>query len=245
MTDDSMLRTEKNGIHLLEFSLFRPYPRLKHGIVLHRDLGINPDEKPSEEILSHKKRLTETFDLPEPLYARQLHGTDIISVGSGTEGPFFCDGFITQEKNKTLCIKHADCQAALFYDPVVEAIAAVHCGWRGNVQNIYKKTIDGMRTCYGTLPENLLVGISPSLGPDAAEFRNYREMFPESFFPYRIGSRHFDLWAVSRMQLLECGVREKNIEIAGICTYESKDFFSYRRTKGKERNLTFCLLEAR
>ncbi len=115
-------------------------------------------------------------------------------------------------------IRHADCQATIFYDPEHNAIANVHCGWRGNVQNIYRATAFEMRKTFSSKPENILVGISPSLGPEKSEFINYRKEFPESFLPYEIKPTYFDLWAISRMQLEASGILPHHIEVASICT---------------------------
>ena len=127
-------------------------------------------------------------------------------------------------------IKHADCQAAIFYDPEHRAIANVHCGWRGNVQNIYRETVREMRRHFASRPENILVAISPSLGPEKAEFINFKKELPEAFLPYQVKPTYFDLWAISRMQLESEGILSHHIQIASICTYSHpEDYFSFRR----------------
>ncbi|MFO7628638.1 MAG: cytochrome c biogenesis protein ResB [Prochlorococcaceae cyanobacterium] len=59
--------------------------------------------------------------------------------------------------------------------------AAVHCGWRGSVQNILPQVIKVMAENYATAPADLLAVISPSLGPCCAEFVNYRRELPPAF----------------------------------------------------------------
>ena len=140
-------------------------------------------------------------------------------------------------------MKHADCQAAIFYDPVHHALANVHSGWRGNVKNIYQTTILKMASVFGTKPQDLLVGISPSLGPQHAEFKNYKVEFPEHFWSFQVCPEYFDLWAIARHQLEEAGVLPYHIEIAGICTYANKeDCYSYRRDKVTGRHATLAML---
>ena len=51
----------------------------------------------------------------------------------------------------------------LLTDPVEQAIANVHAGWKGNVKNIYEKTVQFMQQCYGSSPKNIHVCIAPSL----------------------------------------------------------------------------------
>jgi len=110
------------------------------------------------------------------------------------------------------------------------------------VQNIYAKTIQKL-TELGSKPKDLLVCISPSLGPEKAEFINHKTELPESFLPFQVKENYFDFWEISKWQLEEAGVQEKNIEIARICTFcDEKDFFSYRRDTKTGRTGTVIAL---
>ena len=140
-------------------------------------------------------------------------------------------------------IKHADCQAAIFYDPVHKALANVHCGWRGNVKNIYRVAVQKMKFTFGTNPKDLLVGISPSLGPDHSEFIHYQTEWPEEFWRFQVRPNYLDLWAIARDQLEQCGLLPHHIEVAGICTFANpQDFFSHRRDKITGRHATVAML---
>ncbi|MBS0623829.1 MAG: laccase domain-containing protein [Verrucomicrobia bacterium] len=153
------------------------------------------------------------------------------------------DGMSTQQLGLGLMILHADCQAAIFYDPIHRAIAAVHCGWRGNVGNIYQNTVLHMHKSYGTQPQDLRVGISPSLGPEACEFINYKTELPPEFLPFKFKTCHFNLWEISRWQLLQAGVLDHHIEFSGMCTYtHTADCYSYRRSKLCGHHATFVML---
>ncbi len=152
------------------------------------------------------------------------------------------DALITNKPKLGLLILHADCQAAIIYDPINHALANVHCGWRGNVQNIYAQTISQMIARYGSRPEELLVGISPSLGPMASQFQHYRDEFPDCYWDFQTND-YFNLWELSRYQLISVGVLPHHIEVAGICTYSNpEDYFSYRRTPKSGRHGTIAFL---
>jgi copper oxidase (laccase) domain-containing protein len=111
-------------------------------------------------------------------------------------------------------------------------VANVHAGWRGQVKQIYRITLDKMACVFGTRPEEVLVCISPSLGPDHSEFIHYQEELPTDFLLFQTKPTYFDLWAISQYQLESCGVLPHHIEIAKIDTYaHPDDFFSYRREK--------------
>ena len=141
-------------------------------------------------------------------------------------------------------IKHADCQACLIYDPEHNVIAAIHCGWRGNEQNIYDKVIKKLSSRWGSSPDSLLACIGPSLGPLHAEFTEWKKELPESFWPFQKEPNHFDLWAIAEDQLHKSGIKKSHIEIARMCTYEEKDlFYSFRRDGLTGRNATCIFLE--
>jgi polyphenol oxidase len=181
-------------------------------------------------------RIQRVLGVDHLISEHQVHGTHIALV----EGP--CvevdgDGMMTRHPHLGLMVKHADCQAAIFYDPIAGALANVHCGWRGNVQNLYGTAVCRMQEAFGSRPENILVGVSPSLGPENSQFIHYAQELPESFLPYQIKPCYFDLWAIARAQIEAAGILPHHIQIASICTYSNpEDFFSFRRDHRKTGN---------
>lgn len=165
---------------------------------------------------------------------KQVHGNRVLRVDKNMKTPLPpCDGIMTNCKKIALVGLHADCQVAIFYDPVQEAIAVVHAGWRGQVQEIYAECIRSMGKEFSSHPSHLRVAISPSLGPAHSEFIHHKKEIPESWSAFLSGSCHFDLWQVAKWQLMQAGILQEHIELAGICTYaSSNDYFSYRRDKG-------------
>jgi len=230
-----MLRKKKNGITWLEFELLQLFPEVKHGVLL----GLPLEEGSFEE---NGPKVQGLFGVGKCARLKQCHKKDVVEVRE--EGLFEgYDGMVTAEKGVGLLIRHADCQGAIFYDPIHHAVANVHCGWRGSVLNIYQETIKQMGTLYGTDPEDLIVCIGPSLGPEAAGFRDYKEELPEHFWRFQIKPFYFDFWEISRMQLIEVGVPEEQIEVAEICTFSNEqDCYSYRRNQKTFRHGTFVVL---
>lgn len=176
---------------------------------------------------------------------KQCHGTHIEILGA--KKPLLekeCDGLMTQTEGLGLSILHADCQAAIFFDPKQKVIANIHCGWRGSRDNFYKKTVSTFQKFFQTDPKDLRVCISPSLGPEFAEFRHYETELPKEFLPFQVKPGYFDFWAISRWQLQESGVVDAHIEIASMCTFSDKqNFFSYRREKITGRHATVVALK--
>jgi copper oxidase (laccase) domain-containing protein len=59
-----------------------------------------------------------------------------------------------QTEKVFLSVTVADCTPILIYDPVKQAVGAVHAGWRGTVRQITAKALQKMQEEFGTRPEN-------------------------------------------------------------------------------------------
>jgi polyphenol oxidase len=237
-----MIRKKQGDVEWLEFELLAEVPGLVHGVFLrHGGVsegaycslnmggGIGDDER---NVAENRRRAQQILNIGQWVGSNQVHRDEVAWIQDADQHVGDCDSLITEKKAIGLMIKHADCQAAVFYDPVHRAIANVHSGWRGNVKNIYRATVQKMAKIFGSKPEDLLVGISPSLGPNHAEFKNYKVEFPEEFWGFQVRPEYFDLWAIARYQLEAAGVLADHIQIAEICTYAiAQDYFSYRRDK--------------
>ena len=254
-----MKRLQDGEIEWLEFELLAGLPRLRHGVFLRaggvssgpfdslntgRDVG---DQEAS--VCDNMSRIDKIVEDCSGRKVRRVHGTGvhgkrIVEVHLGSEIEIAnCDGLLTKQTGVALMMRHADCQVALMYDPKLHCAANIHSGWRGNVLNIYKEAVHLMKDCFGSDPANLLVGISPSLGPDHAEFIHFREMLPKDFWPFQIRPAYFDFWAIAKYQLQSAGVLPHHIEIASLCTYSNpRDFFSYRRDSITGRHSSYILL---
>jgi len=245
-----MIRKHKDGIDYLEFHLLQNIPNLTHGVLL-RNGGVSPPPYDSlnfvisngdrvENVRANYQKVQNTFSLPKIVRGHQVHSANVQWADETSPTELLdTDGLITKSRNVALFIKHADCQAALFVDPVTKIIANAHSGWRGSVQNIYAKVIEKFIES-GSNPKDILVCISPSLGPDRSEFVNYKTELPEEFYPFQFKPNYFNFWEISRYQLENLGIKPEHIEIASICTYENpQEFFSYRREKVSGRNGSF------
>lgn len=161
--------------------------------------------------------------------AQQVHGTHVFSLTEPLSKKLCGDAMITATPNLGLLIKIADCQAVLLVDPITRTVANIHSGWRGSASKIISKTIQKMEREYGTLPENIRAGVSPSLGPCCATFTNPWKELPPHLHPFIQQNNTVDFWAATSKELTDCGVPEKHIEIARICTKCTvKDWFSHR-----------------
>lgn len=189
-----------------------------------------------------------TFSKAEHLYTmHQVHGDDVIVLrpddGHDIDHPLEGDAVITDRKHVALMVKQADCQAVILFDPVKKVVSNVHCGWRGNTKNILGTVVDRLKSDFGCRASHVLAAIGPSLGPCCAEFVTHREIFPDHFRSFMVRPGYFDLWRISRYQLLQAGLRERHIEIAEICTRCRTDlFYSYRAEGTTGRFATLAMM---
>lgn len=207
-----------------------------HGLIIDADTG--PDARAAAII---KKTVGCSF----LVHSKQVHGKEVALIEEKRDTRLTgYDALMTNEPGIGLLISHADCQAALFYDPKQLAIAAVHAGWRGSCLNIYAATIEAMQQHFGSRPADLHVLIAPSLGPCHAEFVNYKDELPEAFWAFKDCKNCFDFWKISEMQLRQKGVHQ--ITNSSICTFCSPKFYSYRRAPSLAlRNASVIALKCR
>jgi hypothetical protein len=252
------MQMTKSKLEWLEYDLLESYPHVIHGTFTRHggasqepcatlNVSENTSDSP-EAVTANREQVRKALGVAKVVYPQQVHGVIVQRITARNQGLIpQADALFTTEKNIGLAIQHADCQAAIFYDPVHEAIGVAHCGWRGSAQNIYARLIGAMQREIGTQSHNLIVCISPSLGPDHAEFINYKQELPKEMWEFGTGkkSNHFDFWAISKSQLLKMGIIEKNIEIVEICTQcNTDDYFSYRSAKDTGRNATVVALKS-
>lgn len=192
----------------------------------------NGDRK--ENVAANRARIAELFPRHTLHTARQIHGSRVLRISDrnalkGRETPLTGDAMVCSSRHQLLMIQVADCQAVLLIDPVQKVVANVHSGWRGSIDNIVAKTVAVMAGDYNCLPERILAGVGPSLGPCCAEFKHFRQEIPRNFWPYKDSANHFDFWAVTRDQLAAAGVSLQNIHLSNICTRCNPHlFYSYR-----------------
>lgn len=159
------------------------------------------------------------------------------------------DGVVTDREKTCIGVFTADCIPIIFYDSEHHAIGAAHAGWRGTVKRIGQKIVRFMGESYGTKPENLKALIGPGItvkyfevgqevyddfadaGFDMPKIaRKYPTMNPKAGDPAE--KWHIDLPECNRLQLIDVGLKNENITLSGIDTYDNAaDYFSARRLK--------------
>jgi len=150
------------------------------------------------------------------------------------------DIILTDNPGVTLFMRFADCVPIILVDPIRHAVGMAHAGWIGTVNHVAAKAVQAMHERFGSLPDNLLAGIGPSIGVEHYPIgedviSKFKDAFPDCASELLIkknGEIHLDLWKANRFTLEEQGV--KNVETSGICTAcHLEDWFSHRGEQGK------------
>jgi len=166
-----------------------------------------------------------------------VEGENSIIIGNS-------DAMITDLDNVILSVYVADCGGVLIYEKVNRCIAAVHSGWQGSLKNIVGKTIIRMGEEYGSRAKDLLVYLSPCASVDNFEVGDeFKEYFPKSVREFN-GKLYFNNKKEIKLQLLEKGVIDKNIEISSLCTISNKNLHSFRRDKEKSGRMAVFIGKA-
>ncbi len=164
--------------------------------------------------------------------------------GVGTVKPKFdfgVDGLVTVESDLLLSVRTADCVPVLLCDTEKKVCAAVHAGWRGTVGGITKNAVE-MMLSNGARVENIVAAIGPCIGKCCYEVG--REVYNEfcdknssysGFFTPSGDKFMLDLDLANKTILMESGICESNISVAGICTKCNGDKFFSHRLSGVDR----------
>lgn len=202
------------------------------------NIAYTVDDNP-DCVLANRKMLLSELGLPAWAEENQVHGDDMVFDAEKTDlrsqGGCDADGLTTTRKNLALLIKTADCQPILISDLDGSHIAALHVGWRGNRIGFIESAVARFCAHYNLLPQNLSAVRGPSIGPKHSEFVNFDAEWGEDFLPwFNIKTKLLDLWELTRHQLRQTGILNKNIFSLDLCTFERDDlFFSHRRDKGR------------
>lgn len=195
-----------------------------------------------ETVHSNIAAFKEALGIPgvELLLPDQCHSAKIAIVDSEAPLAFEeTDALITGDPSLAIAVVTADCVPILLHDPKKRLIAAVHAGWKGCVKRILSETVQKIKSGFGSKAENIYAGIGPCISQPNYEVGEevvsavrslggaYGKFCIETALA---GKAKIDLAGISKEQLLEAGLPEKNIEVSGTCTFSNPNsFFSARR----------------
>lgn len=147
-----------------------------------------------EGVESFSTNIPDAIDFPVILPAHQAHTALVRRVPEEMDDITGVDALITNERGLRIGVKTADCVPILLYDARQKAVAAVHSGWKGTVQNIIAATIQRMKEEFSTDPADIRAVIGPCIHVDAFE----------------VGDEVYEKFA-AMPELKDCGVPAKRM----------------------------------
>lgn len=200
--------------------------------VLCRMLGISDDKL----VMPHQTHDTEVLLIDEEFLSKNTAQQQQLLEG--------VDALMTEVKGVCIGVSTADCIPILLYDREHGVVCAVHAGWRGTVKRIVMKAVRAVMQHFGSHPSQIVAQIGTGISLDNFEVGDevYDTFLREGFDMQAISRRyaasdgslaekwHIDLPQCNRLQMMEAGIPEQQIQCSDICTYaHNTDFFSARR----------------
>ncbi len=216
-----------------------------------------------KQVLKNRQELAKILntDLDHMVATFQQHTTNFkqVYLKDGGKGMYQredaligYDAMYTRDRNLWLLSFHADCCPVLLYCKDQKIVAEIHSGWKGTVNEIVSKVTQHLIQNENCQPESIYAYIGPSIHKDNFEAKDdiidlvKKMSFDTSMFYTKKDESTYllDSKGLIKQQLLNLGVKDKNITVSSFCTIKDEDlFFSYRRDKSPHRNITIIKLK--
>ena len=231
-----MFQKTKNKYYILE--KFSRQPGLIHGFSTRQfgELRVKKSLAENDKLESFLKALG--LERKNLIMMEQVHGGKVKIVKDKDKGEVIkaVDGFVTALPGIILGVKVADCLPLLFFDTQKRVIGIAHAGWKGVLLEIAKEMVEKMKML-GSQPKDVFVGAGPHIGGCCYEVqKDLINKFFKAFGQLQEmiikidGKSYLNLAVPLKVQLIEQGIQNKNIEFSTACTScQIEEFFSYRR----------------
>jgi YfiH family protein len=142
------------------------------------------------------------------------------------------DAQLTDRPDVTPLVLVADCVPLVLSAP--DAVAAVHCGWRGVAAGIIDRAVASICELGGIEAGVLAAALGPGIGPCCYEVGDeVGSAFRARGHSDALAEARLDLAAAIRAELERGGVDTSAIHACGLCTSCNAElFFSHRRDRG-------------
>jgi polyphenol oxidase len=155
---------------------------IQHGFTLRvPGLDVKTDRETAlERIAGYHRTVLKRLGQRTLRIAQQIHGNGVAAVDRGSsEKTPGVDALVTNDPGVVLGIYVADCCAIYFVDPVRAVIGLAHSGRKGTEQNVAGATLERMVTSFGSVPEDLVVQLSPCIRPPFYEVDFARQILTQ------------------------------------------------------------------
>ncbi len=226
---------------VLEPYIFKEFPEIIFGFSTKIGPGDNPPyyfnlsltvDDGKERVINNRKIFFESIGLTleRAAFQKQVHEDTITYVyAPGNIGE--SDAMITGKTNTALCISTADCTTVFIYDSEKKMIAGIHSGWRGTQRKITAKTLERLKSEYGSNADNLFVYLGPAVSQVNYEVgKEVADLFKTQYVDKRDNRLYLDVSAANYDMILDAGVPPHQVQKSSLCSFEYKELLhSYRR----------------
>ncbi len=159
-----------------------------------------------------------------------------------------CDAAFTTLPDVTITVKPADCTTAIVYgkNSSNKIIGLIHSGRRGVQVELPLKAVKHINKAYGIKPNEVKIGIVPSISKESKIFEHIRELDTniwDGFIEKKNGKYHVMETELALKQYKEAGVQDKNIFLYDVDTVQgTKDGLCFSQTleyKAEKKGLPF------
>lgn len=179
-----------------------------------------------------RRRLSERVGRPI-IWMNQVHGNHVEIIRGRPDTPLTADAQVTDSTELALGVLVADCMPVLLHSN--SAVAVVHVGRRGLLNEVAIRTVEAMRSAMGA--DDIVAQIGPSICGRCYEVPQQMHddivrRWPSASARTAVGTTGVDLRAGLVEQL-------RSLDVAAAldprCTREDPDLFSHRRAPGRGR----------
>lgn len=187
-------------------------------------------------------------------YCRQIHSDAVINadtvaklywdVETQNVSEKTGDALISAQQSETLGVFTADCVPIFILDVASPAIGIAHAGWRGTLARIAAKTLAEMKTQFGTIAENCLIHLGPSIQKCCYTVSSdLISQFVQHFGQAVHNGLNLSLQTANFCQLVDVGVTSDSISISPYCTACCTENFYSHRAEGGQTGRMFSFIQ--
>ena len=158
----------------------------------------------------------------------QKHGNRTVVIRTPSPRTKEADGMITDTPDLALCLRVADCQSFLIYEPEKNVVGLLHVGWRGLIAAAIPEFFRVMKAEWGIDGRETFVATGPSLCLHCSDFSDPATELP-SLPKEFVHGKTVDLRGAADAELFSCGVRPERFERLPDCTRcHPEKYWTYR-----------------
>ncbi len=212
--------------------------------ILRKEDNINQDSSENVKLQQIELSLNQIGVYPQSIYrVKQEHSDNIhLYKPYNNRELTIADGIITQIRGVALCISIADCVPVFLFDVNKKILGLIHAGREGTRKKIVQKALKKIICEFQSNTNDVVALIGPSIGPCCYYLPDdlLSLCFNEGLVITE--NKTLDLWKSNEKQLIEHGIKEKNIFNICECTCCNDKYYSYRRGDKRLRNYAIGMI---